>query len=347
MKKTLIFLITTLSLISCVVKKPIYQNTSQLHSGAIKIYEPQYSVTKKKLNYKPFLVGMVITGLGGYGFYDLETNPNTQLKEKDKLGFGVIAGLGLTYMVAAILSKKGKTSKTEFITNNNFNDWLSKYNTKNNSNYVKLSNEGNSYVIIPKNRIADFQTEEDRLDRVAFLRVINGENGAYYSYISTRPSTSRWYNEVFKLRDECQVYYRAMYTELSETYTFNSMLSDCETYLKNYPQFKGNEIFFKNVIKKYNDILSIPIEVRRQKMEEIRTIATTIRERGRLQIDNTKALWGAALILLLSPSDNSTRSSNEHYRECGNCNGKRQLYNNMRGEYQDCSVCFGRGYLKD
>lgn len=343
----LIFILTQLS---CVVRIPITNNTEKLHSSALKV-QPAYQVTKK--GNKGFLVFGSSIGFGGImtalAYNNKYKNYSNELRLKNSLETGgTIAGLTLAIMgYLAITGEFGsKFEKRTYIENVkqvSFDNWLTDFNNKSKQTYINYRKDKNYYLLIPTNSVSAFEAEENRLDLIAYEKVINGQIGAYNDYISSRPLNSQHYSSVLKIQNECTAYYNAMNFKLSESRNFENMLSDCNYYMNNYQN--GNIVFRQNVYKRIYDINSIPIEIRQKQHNEI---VNQIQEARKEATIRHAELWILVFGLILSSDSDKSNSNNYDSKTCSRCMGLGKVWqyesgSSSRGYYDTCLRCQGSG----
>lgn len=339
---------------SCSVTIPVARTQQSLHSSAKQISDPYFQ--KKTADKRPILTGIGVVAGATLFYYngkstvaDAKGVPYTtaQINQNAYKGaaLGTLAGL---LFVGGMIAYNNNTNKwlrpkttSIRVTNANFDAWLTAYNKKNSPNLIKYRQDGGGYLLVPNSKVKAYQAEEDRLDDIAYNRVISGEIGAYQAYMRNRPTYSKNYKTVFGMETECTLFYRAMDSELKIGHSFNDMLLNCNTYMYTFPN--GNKNFQAKVYDRLNYIKSIPESVRKEKEAEIAKRAEAARRQERAQVE----LFLDIMSLFLGGDSNNSSTGNSI--DCAQCMGRGKLrhYNgNTLVDETPCGRCGGTGKIK-
>lgn len=317
---------------ACSVTIPMAGSQQSHHNNAQTITQPYFQ--KKTGDKRPILTGIGVAAGAGLFYHfgkstvaDANGVPYTpaQINQHAYKGaaLGTLAGLLFVGGMIAYNNNtnrwlRPKTTKIS-VTNSNFDAWLTAYNKKNSPNYIKYRQEESSYLLVPNSQVKAYQAEEDRLDDIAYNRVINGESGSYIAYLQSRSRHSKNYQAVVQMETEYTLYERAMDSQLREGHNFNDMLLNCNTYMYTFPN--GNKIFQDKVVRRIQDIKSIPESVRKEKEAEIARQVQEARLREKRQVG-----FFLDVLELFINSSGSKKGS---------------------GETTSCTYCYGSGRLTD
>ncbi|GAB3993106.1 hypothetical protein GCM10028807_27550 [Spirosoma daeguense] len=152
---------------ACTVRVPMGQIIQTSHHGAQRI-QPSYQVSKKggKLaGYLGVTAGAALL-LGGLGYAQSQDKNGNPYSDQQRINNAKSLGLtglyvGGLYGIYVLVGKR-KPSRIEQVAANNFNNWLSDYNRKQNQNFVKYDQSTYPYLLIPRNNVAAYESEEQR-----------------------------------------------------------------------------------------------------------------------------------------------------------------------------------------
>lgn len=172
-RKYISFLLITSLLLqnACTVRIPMTSNPKKLHHTAEEI-NPYYKVNEK--GKRLFWLSTVSVGIGGLGYLFSYLDKTTDRKGKyahltprdihEKSMIWAAAYGGGSLLTGAILlgDSKGTRRTIENINEQGFEKWLSSYNGKQKTNYIKYSGTYPRYIIIEKAQVPAYEAEEKR-----------------------------------------------------------------------------------------------------------------------------------------------------------------------------------------
>lgn len=200
MKVITLIIITSLFLTSCTRRIATTTFTKSTHHGG-QVVKPSFEVKKLSAGrvFGTIAAGGILAVIVNRNFKN-KTDPQTGNLYSDKLVRNrtvLAAGLGSFLAIGTT----GNRETTESVIKNNFDDWLSKYNRKNNKNYILAFEDRNGvhlveeqfkreFILAEKERLAEIERQNKRKTNTinandirigiglldAFLNVFGGGN---------------------------------------------------------------------------------------------------------------------------------------------------------------------------